>query len=136
MAPRMIRPGACQRPTPRPGFPIRGVSARLPGPGRAFCPGLWQIGRSPKNRAMPQLRKLFGEARARVLADLGSGDLRLVAGRYLPGAFAGGLVLGCILGSGSALGALLVLAMGGVVGYGVRSYVSHRRRQRFLAERG
>lgn len=86
---------------------------------------------------MPPLREVFGEARSKFLADLGSGDARLIARRYVLGALAVGLVLGCLLVAGSATGALLVMLLaGGALGYGARSYVSHRRRSRFLAGRG
>ena len=81
-------------------------------------------------------RTALAALRAAVVSDLVSGDPARIVRRYVLGALAAGLVLGCLVARLSVLAALVVILAGGFgIGYAARSYVSHRRRQRFLSER-
>ncbi|MEH3146023.1 MAG: hypothetical protein PGN34_11900 [Methylobacterium frigidaeris] len=67
-------------------------------------------------------------------ADIVAGRQNVILRRHLPLAFAAGLATGCVLSVLAAPAALLVLLVtGGAVGYAARSFISWRRRQRYIA---
>ena len=81
--------------------------------------------------------KVFDTIRLQIVADLGSGHVRLIASRYLLGAFLLGVVLTTILVLiSTALGFLIVLSLGSGIGYAARSLVSWRRREAWLRKIG
>ncbi len=66
-------------------------------------------------------------------ADIAAGRQEVVLRRHLPLAFAAGIAAGCVLSFLVAPAALLVLLLtGAAFGYAARSYVSWRRRRRFI----
>ncbi len=74
----------------------------------------------------------WNSARAAVAA----GDVRLVEQRLLPAAIGVGALVGAAIGFLTVLPAVLVFVAGGfAIGYATRSYVSHRRRERYLREK-
>lgn len=74
------------------------------------------------------LRTQVGWTRAAIAA----GNVRLVERVFLPATLALGLALGCFAARISDFFSVLVFVLFGfAIGYGVRSYQSHRRRQKF-----
>ena len=64
---------------------------------------------------------------------MAAGDARRVERRYFPAAVAAGLLVGVILGLlAQPLAVLILLGGGFALGYGARSYVSHKRRMEHL----
>ena len=73
---------------------------------------------------------------ATVRATVAAGRVDIVERRYFPAVFGLGLVLGCAISFVlSPIVVVVFMGFGFAVGYAVRSYVSSRRRERFLRNR-
>ncbi|PZU83799.1 MAG: hypothetical protein DI527_23595 [Chelatococcus sp.] len=81
---------------------------------------------------MQQIREWLVARYRDIVTRLAGDDARKALMVHAAGIFLAGLFVGCLLMAlAQPLGAIVTLTGGVAIGYAVRSYVSHRRRQAF-----